>query len=294
MIIRNGIEPGATLGDSKLCFYGAGSMAEALVSGLIEQRITSPDRISMLNRSNAERLTELSTRYGVHTTLVDAEKNRAIAESDILFLAMKPKDADAALDAIRGLIRDKQLIVSLIAGLSISTLERMLGSSVSIVRTMPNTSSSIGLGATGISYSSAVTDHQRALAEAIFQSVGITATIEENLQEAVTGVSGSGPAYVYYFMEAMMKASVQMGMPAEAAQQLIVQTVLGAAEMVRLTGEEPAELRRKVTSPGGATQAAIEVMDRYQFTDAIVQAAIRSAERSAEMGASIERSTLKS
>lgn len=276
----------------KISFYGAGSMAEAIVRGLINQKLTKPEQISMLNRQNADRLNELSEKYGVQTVLNGSTNEQFIQDADIIFLAMKPKDAVSAIASIKHLLSDKQLIVSVIAGLSISSIERVLGKSAAIVRTMPNTSSTIGLGVTGISYSGSVTEEQRKLAETMFASIGINAVVEESLQDSIVGVSGSGPAYVYFFMEAMMEAAEKLGLPAAQAKELIVQTVLGAAEMVRTTGEEPAELRRKVTSPNGTTQAAIESMTASGLTEAVVRGMMRSAERSGEIGADIERSTL--
>ncbi|WP_337103422.1 pyrroline-5-carboxylate reductase [Paenibacillus sp. YIM B09110] len=274
----------------QLCFYGAGSMAEAIARGIINEELLAAGQISMLNRQNQERLTELHTQYGVQTILQGASNDAYIQQADIIFLAMKPKDAAEAIKGMKSLVSTNQLIISVIAGLSITTIEQLLGAPVPIVRAMPNTSSTIGLGATGISYSEHVSEQQRQLTEAIFQSVGITATVEEPLQSAITGVSGSGPAYVYYFMEAMMKAAGELGLDARAAKDLVVQTVLGAAQMVRETGEEPAELRRKVTSPNGTTQAAIEKMAEFQLTETIIKGMHRSAERAGELGAAIERS----
>ncbi|MDQ6418180.1 pyrroline-5-carboxylate reductase [Paenibacillus sp. LHD-117] len=273
-----------------ICFYGAGSMAEAIARGLIHQQLVTPDRISMLNRSNAERLEELNDKYGIQTVLQGETNEDYLRKADIIFLAMKPKDAAEAIAAIRPLVSPKQLIVSVIAGISIHSMELLLGGHFPIVRTMPNTSSTIGLGATGISYSQTVTPQQRAIAEAMFRSIGINAVVDEPLQESVTGISGSGPAYVYYFMEAMMKAAEEMGLEAGMARELVVQTVLGAAEMVKTTGEDPETLRRKVTSPNGTTQAAIELMAQNGFSETVIRGAKRSAERAGEIGAAIERS----
>lgn len=274
----------------QLCFYGAGSMAEAIVRGLINEKLVDPNRISMLNRQNEERLTELHERYGVQTIVQGSSNEAYLREADIIFLAMKPKDAAAALSAMKPFVSPKQLFISVIAGLSIHAIEQLLGGQAAVVRAMPNTSSTIGLGATGISFSESVRPQQRLLTEAVFSSVGINAIVDESLQQAVTGVSGSGPAYVYYFMESMIEAARQLGLSGEAAKELVVQTVLGAAEMVRSTGEEPAELRRKVTSPNGTTQAALELMAENYFSETIIKAVHRSAERAGELGEAIERS----
>jgi len=277
----------------KLCFFGAGSMAEAIVRGLVGTGLTDPRNISVMNRQNADRLLELERSYGVFPASTDELKNKALTGADAIVLGMKPKDAAAAIKALAPLLRPDQLIVSVIAGLSISTIHQLLGRSQPVVRTMPNTSSTIGLGATGISYSDSVSASQRELAQAMFGAVGITAVVEEPLIEAVNGVSGSGPAYVYYLMEAMIEAGVQLGLTPEAAKDMTVQTVRGAAEMVFTTGENPAELRRKVTSPNGTTEAAIATLDRYAFREGMNKAIIRCAERAREMGDAIREEAVK-
>lgn len=262
-------------------------MAEALVRGLLHQGLTEPNRIGMMNRQNAGRMRELSDRYGIEGALTDAAKETMLREADIVFLAMKPKDAAEAIERVGEWLHSGQLIVSLIAGMTIDTLESLLGKPMPIARTMPNTSSTIGLGATGVSFSASVSESQRALADTMFRAVGLTAIVDEPMLEVVTGLSGSGPAYIYYLMEAMIAAGCKLGLSDEAARELTIQTVLGAANMVKATGEDPAELRRKVTSPNGSTQAAIEKLDAYRFSEAIHEAIARSAERAAEMGAEI-------
>jgi len=275
------------LGNVRICFYGAGSMAEAIFRGLIEAKLADPAQITVMNRQNAQRLAELQQRYKVVPAVTEAAKQEALSGSDVIVLGMKPKDAAAALRALSPLLRPEQLIVSVIAGLSIGTIGMLIGEGRAIARTMPNTSSTIGLGATGISFSPAVTEAQRELALAMFRAVGTVAVVNEPLLEAVNGVSGSGPAYVYYLMEAMIAAGVDLGLTEEASRELTVQTVRGAAEMVRLTGEQPAELRRKVASPGGTTQAAIETLERYSFQEGMNAAIRRCAERAREMGEAI-------
>lgn len=285
--LSSGVAP--AINTMRLCFYGAGSMAEAIVRGLLDRGLTEPGRIGMMNRQNAERMNELSSRYGIVGALSEGEKESMLREADIIFLAMKPKDAAEAIKRVRDLLRPEQMIVSLIAGMTIATLESLLGKPLPIVRTMPNTSSTIGLGATGISFSAAVSEGQRRLADTLFQAVGLTAIVEEPMIEVVTGISGSGPAYFYYMMEAMIDAGTKLGLSAEAARELTLQTILGAAHMVKATGEDPADLRRKVTSPNGSTQAAIEKFDEFRFKEAIFGAVSRCAERAMEMGAEIER-----
>ncbi|XEC92688.1 pyrroline-5-carboxylate reductase [Paenibacillus tarimensis] len=289
------IHPSSTTSDSairtlKMVFYGAGPMAEAIVRGILERDLTDPGQITMINRQNAARLEELQNNYMVRTPHESNDKQNALKNADIIFLAMKPKDAAEAIRELRGIVTPGHLIVSVIAGLSIRTIRQLLDTSVPIVRTMPNTSSTIGLGATGISFSSDISEIWRTRMIEIFQSIGVTAVVDEPLLDSVTGLSGSGPAYVYYLMESLVKAGQLLGLSEEASKMLTVQTVLGAAQMVMTTGEQPAELRRKVTSPNGTTQAAIEILDAHHFTDAVTKAVFRAAERAGELGEMIERS----
>ncbi|MNE03878.1 Pyrroline-5-carboxylate reductase [compost metagenome] len=271
-----------------ICFYGAGSMAEAIARGLIHKSVAAPEQISMLNRSNQERLAYLTQQYGVLTGNSESDKDKYLSEASIIVLAMKPKDAKEALSAIGPKLQEGQLIVSLIAGVSISTLQQLFGKNVPIARTMPNTSSSIGLGATGISFSKETTEEHVQQVLSMFQSVGIVSVIPEEQMDILTGVSGSGPAYIYYMMEAMIAAGVEGGLTAEQARELTVQTVLGAASMMQETGEEPAKLRKDITSPNGSTQAALEVLADRDFTNAVKAAVHRCKERSFEMGQAVK------
>ncbi|TDF96649.1 pyrroline-5-carboxylate reductase [Paenibacillus piri] len=277
-----------TLSNAAFTFVGAGSMAEAIVRGLTSLKDGNPERITMLNRQDAARLHDLQQRYGIRYAVEAEARNLAIAQADVVIVAFKPKDAIEGLKALSPQLKRNQLLVSVIAGLSAATIEDILGrSDQPIARTMPNTSSSIGLGATGIAFTAAVSADQRELASAMFASTGIAAVVEEARLDIVTGVSGSGPAYIYYMMEAMIEGGIRGGLTPEAARQLTVQTVLGAAKMVELTGEEPAELRRKVTSPNGTTQAALETLDRFDFAAGVTQAVLRAAERAGELGQAI-------
>ncbi|RKP57005.1 pyrroline-5-carboxylate reductase [Cohnella endophytica] len=283
----------SSLGGITLCFYGAGSMAEAILRGLIDAKLTNPSNVTVMNRQNAERLLQLQRQYGVIPAATDASKEDALRTSDVIILGMKPKDSANALISLKPLLRPDQLVVSLIAGLTIDTIQQLLGRPQPVVRTMPNTSSTIGLGATGICFSDAVTPEHRELALTMFNAVGLVAVVDEPLIAAVNGVSGSGPAYVYYLMEAMIDAGVKLGLTREAALQLTVQTVKGAAEMVQSTGENPGDLRRKVTSPNGTTEAAILTLDRFSFQEGMNQAIVRCVERANEMGEAIRDEAIK-
>jgi pyrroline-5-carboxylate reductase len=262
-------------------------MAEAIVRGLISRLVVRSQDITMLNRSNLKRQEELSTRYAVHTGTA-SESLDLLASSPVIVLCMKPKDAAAALRQLGPLLSPDQLIVSVIAGLSIRTMQTLLGRKQPIARTMPNTSSTIGLGATGIAFSAEITDEQHSTVMTLFEAVGIVTIVPEDKLEVLTGISGSGPAYVYYLMEAMIAAGIRGGLSSQQSRDLTVQTVLGAARMVQQTGMEPMKLRSDVTSPGGATQAALKTLDEGDFFENVIAAVGRCAERSREMGAALE------
>ncbi|GGF74741.1 pyrroline-5-carboxylate reductase [Paenibacillus albidus] len=286
-------QPSTPLLNHNIVFYGAGSMAEAIVRGLINRSVVAAGNVIMLNRSSTERLAELRSRYGVLVSNDPAHKTEYLQNASVIVLAMKPKDATEALKNLGPLLTPNQLIISMIAGLSIRTMQGLLGTRQPIVRSMPNTSSSIGLGATGLAFSKEVDESNRRLGLNIFEAVGITTVIDEDRMDTLTGISGSGPAYIYYMMEAMIAAGIRGGLPLEQSTELTVQTVLGAARMVQQTGEEPAALRKKVTSPNGSTQAALEVLERGDFFETVIAAVNRCAERSREMGSILEKELMK-
>ncbi|MGN7761834.1 pyrroline-5-carboxylate reductase [Paenibacillus sp. 22594] len=282
-------QPAIPLINHNIVFYGAGSMAEAIVRGMIARNVVDSGNIVMLNRSSSERLSELRSRYGVLGSNEPEQKNEYLRTAPVIVLAMKPKDAAEALRGLGPLLSPDQLVISVIAGMTIRTMQGLLGKPQPVVRTMPNTSSSIGLGATGIAFSKEVNEPSRRTALNIFEAVGLTSVIDEERMETLTGISGSGPAYIYYMMEAMIAAGIRGGLPADQSRELTVQTVLGAARMVQQTGEEPAALRKKVTSPNGSTQAALEVLEKGDFFETVISAVNRCAERSREMGVALEK-----
>lgn len=274
----------SSLHQQRIVFIGAGSMAEAIIRGLVGRNMADPNRMAVMNRSNREQLEALRQRYGIVAAVEPDDKEGHIRKADLVVIAMKPKDVAEALVPLRPLLRADQLLVSVVAGLSIATLQTLLPRGMAVARTMPNTSSTIGLGMTGIAFSQQATQEQRNIAMEMFRAIGEIAVVPEEKLNIVTGISGSGPAYVYYFMEALIAAGIEGGLDPETARKLTVETVLGAASMVKSTGEAPAELRRKVTSPNGTTQAAIETFDRCGFSPAVQAAVRRCVERAGEIG----------
>lgn len=271
----------------RIVFIGAGSMAEAIIRGLIQQETAQPEDLCAMNRSNAEQLAALQARYGIRCVSEPAQKEEWIRKADIVVVAMKPKDVRQAFSEFSPFLRADQLLISVVAGLSLATVGLLVPEGMPVVRSMPNTSSTIGMGATGICFSPEVTSELQAMAVSFFKSVGEVAAVPEEWMNMVNGISGSGPAYVYYFMEALIEAGVRGGLEPGLAKELTVQTVLGAAAMVKATQEDPAELRRKVTSPNGTTQAALEEFQRLGLADAVMAGVKRCVERAAEIGAQI-------
>ncbi|GEN33381.1 MULTISPECIES: pyrroline-5-carboxylate reductase [Aneurinibacillus] len=268
------------LQNKTICFLGAGSMAEAMISGLVDKNLIPSEQICAINRGNKARIQELVSRYGIATP----EKEEAIAGADIIVLSVKPKDIATAIANIRALTTPEQLFISVLAGTSTDYISSLLGHSAAVIRTMPNTSAAIGLSATALAPGKYATDADMDLAIQIFQAVGIVEIVQEDKLHAVTGLSGSGPAYVYYLVEAMEQAGQEIGLERETARRLILQTIIGAAHMLRDQGEEPATLRKQVTSPGGTTAAGIAVLEKHGFQEAMLACIKQAVARSEEMG----------
>lgn len=261
-----------------IVFIGAGSIAEALIQGWINEKVVEPQKIYVSNRSNTERLQFLCDKYGVNI-LPDKQ---FLKQADLIILAMKPKDVQTAMQDIHNYILPETAILSVLAGISIDTIEAGLGKRP-IARTMPNTSATIGMSASGISFNEQVSETQKTIYLQLLQAVGTVIEVEEDKLHAVTALSGSGPAYVYYLIEAFEKVGSEFGLSPEVVRSLMVQTLAGTAAMLQQTPEEPNVLRRKVTSPGGTTEAGIRKLEEYHFQDAVF-ACIREAEnRSREL-----------
>ncbi|PLS01666.1 pyrroline-5-carboxylate reductase [Neobacillus cucumis] len=265
----------------KIAIVGAGSMAEAIISGLLENQIMDRKNIWVTNNANKERLKHLEERYGICSTY---ELNTLFDGADIVMLAMKPKDADRAIDYIHEHLSDDMLIVSVLAGISMSTIETLARKPLSIARSMPNTSAAVGKSATAIAVNERVTTEQLENIRKLFETVGLAKFVEEEQLDAVTGLSGSGPAYIYYLIEAMENSADEIGLEKHIAQELIVQTLIGAAEMVKNSSKSPEQLRREVTSPGGTTEAGIRVLEEYGVQQAFISCIKAATAQSKKMG----------
>ncbi len=260
-------------------FIGGGNMAEALIKGLFAQR-HPPDKI-LVSDPSPERQALLRDSHKV-TVLPD---NLAVAAGcRLLVLAIKPQMVPVVVPELAGMVTAEHLVVSILAGTATATLEKLLGGSVRVVRAMPNTPALVGSGATAICAGNFATPADLETAAVLFRAVGAVNTVTEPQMDAVTGLSGSGPAYVFSVIEALAEGGVQEGLPRDVALELATRTVLGAARLVAESGEEPAELRRKVCSPGGTTLAGLTALEERDLKGALIEAVSRATRRSKELG----------
>jgi pyrroline-5-carboxylate reductase len=268
----------------KIGFIGAGNMASALAGGLLA-RGWRPADIALSDASPAQ--LEAHEASGVITT---TDNLLLLEHADVLVLAVKPQVMSAVLKPLAALAQEKRpLVISIAAGIPVASIERWLGGPLPVVRAMPNTPALVQSGATGLFANAATSPGQRAVAESILGAVGLTLWVDdENLIDAVTAVSGSGPAYFFYVMEAMMAAGRELGLDEKTARALTLQTALGSAQMAITADVGPDELRRRVTSPGGTTERAIAAFDaadlKAVFARALKACAARGTELAGQLG----------
>ena len=263
----------------RIVFVGAGNMASALIGGLIA-RGTAPASLQAIDPSASQR-EALGARFGIAT---HAASGDPVGQADVIVMAVKPQQMREAVNALAPQIAT-QLIISVAAGVRATDLSRWLGGYSRIVRTMPNTPALIGLGATGLAMLAGSTDADRKLAESIMQAVGQTVWVDDESQlDAVTALSGSGPAYVFRFIESMIAAGTGLGLSPEQSRQLALQTVSGAAQLACASSEPVALLRERVTSKGGTTAAALSVFEARGLDAVVAQAMGAARDRSAELG----------
>lgn len=259
-----------------VAIIGGGKMGEALLAGLL-RGARMPDQV-VVSEHDADRAAHLTEKYGVRTVGV-AE---AAADAATVIVATKPHHVAAVLRELNP--SGGTLVVSVAAGITTTTLEAGLPTRVPVVRAMPNTPALIGEGITAVAAGSAATDAHLEQAEQLLEAVGVVVRVPEEQLDAVTAVSGSGPAYVFLFVEALVDAGVQQGLPRPLATQLAVQTAAGAAAMLRDTGEHPAVLRDDVTSPGGTTAAGLRQLEAHGLRESLFAAVAAATERSRELG----------
>ncbi len=262
---------------SGVAVVGGGKMGEALLAGLVRRR--GPEGVVVCERSEV-RAAELTARHGVQV-LGLAE---AAARARVLLLAVKPQDIGTLLGLLAGHVDDGHLVVSVAAGISTARIEAALPAGVPVVRVMPNTPALVDEGMSVLSAGAHAGEEDLAEAEELLSAVGRVRRVPEAQQDAVTALSGSGPAYFFYAVEALVDAGVLLGLSRELATDLVVQTALGSAVMLRETGEHPVALREAVTSPGGTTAAAMLELERQGVGAALIAAVEAASERSRELG----------
>lgn len=264
----------------KVGFIGAGRMATALAGGLISSGFTSVENVCASDTYESAR-----EKFAHETGATTLEANLTVAEqSDIVILAVKPQQLPDVLQELKGTITGKQLLVSIAAGSPLSLFLETLGDSIRVIRVMPNTPCLVKQGASAFARGGNATEADASLVDSLLSTVGTAVEVPESQLDAVTGLSGSGPAYIYQIIEALSDGAVRMGLPRHVATQLAAQTVKGAAEMVLETGEHPGALKDAVTSPGGTTIAGIHALESGGLRSSLMNAVAAATLRSIELG----------
>jgi pyrroline-5-carboxylate reductase len=266
-----------------VAILGAGVMGETLLSGLLRAGHRPADLL--ISERRTDRAVELRERYGVEV----ASNTDAATKADTLVLVVKPQDMPALLDEIAPFARVGQLVISLAAGITSGAIEERLPAGVPVVRVMPNTPALVDEGMAALSRGSSCDEEHMLQAEALLRSTGRVIRVPERQQDAVTAVSGSGPAYLFFVVEAMIEGGVHLGLPRSTATELVVQTVVGSAKLLRETGEHPTVLRERVTSPGGTTAAALRELEDHKVRAAFLSALESARDRSRALAAGDEQ-----
>jgi pyrroline-5-carboxylate reductase len=271
-----------------LGFLGAGNMAAALIKGLLHAGV-APHRITASD-AKPERLEQLSRAHGIRTT---GDNHALVRESNVVVLSVKPQVIDKVLTEIGGEVRAEQLVVSVAAGVPIEALELRLPKGSRVVRAMPNTPATVQAGATAIAGGAHAREDDLRVSRELFEAVGRVVVLEESLLDAVTGLSGSGPAYIMLIIEALADGGVKVGLHRDTALLLAAQTVYGSAKLLLDTGEHPGRLKDMVTSPGGTAISGLHTLEsgalRKTLIDAVEVATKRAAELGAEMMAKLKK-----
>jgi len=269
------------LREKRVAFIGCGNMGSALISGILRSGLISRDKV-LVTDIRPKRLEHISEREGVSTT---KDNREAVEKSDVIVLAVKPQVIGKVLSEIKDVVTRDKVIISIAAGITTGFIEEALGREVPVVRVMPNTPALVKTGASGASPGKYAGEEEEAIAEQMMRGVGIVVKVPEEMLDAVTALSGSGPAYIFYIIESLIEAGMEMGLSEEDARNLVGQTVLGAARMVMEIGESPQVLRAKVTSPGGTTEAALKYLEEEGFQKILIAAVKEAARRSKELSA---------
>jgi pyrroline-5-carboxylate reductase len=265
--------------EKKIGIIGAGKIGEALISGLLKANATTPDRICASD-SSPQRCEYISKKYNIKCS----PDNLMVAEnSSVIILAVKPKDVKPVLEQINKALTNNHLLISVAAGVTINYIQKILGKDIPIIRTMPNTPILVREGMIAISTAENTPKEDLEVAVQIFNFVGKTVVVEEKHLNAITGLSGSGPAYIYLVIEALTEAGVKVGLPRDLAILLAAQTTLGSAKMILETNEHPARLREMVTTPGGVAIDGILELEEGKLRTTLIKAVVKATQRAEEL-----------
>lgn len=263
----------------KIGFIGCGNMAQAIISGLVDNRMFEPDEIIASDKNSAA-LARAKEKYGIHTT---ANNSELVLESEVLLLAVKPQVLPDVISEIADTVGEQKLVISIVAGQSISHIRDMFGRDIKIIRTMPNTPALVGEGMTAMCHGNNVTEVEARYAAKILGSFGKVEIVPENIMDAVVAVSGSSPAYVAMLIEAMADAAVLKGMARPQAYRFAAQAVYGTAKLIMETGKHPAEIKDMVCSPAGTTIEAVRILEEKGFRSSVIEAMSACAEVSSRL-----------
>ncbi|MCP4449382.1 MAG: pyrroline-5-carboxylate reductase [Myxococcales bacterium] len=266
--------------DKQIGFLGAGNMAEAIIRGLLEQSGVSPEQLGASD-PRQERLNDLKRGSGIH---VETDNRKLVEWADVVVLAVKPQAAATVLEEIRNLTTSGVVFVSVAAGLTTRSIEEALGGESRVVRAMPNTPALVRAGATALCRGQHANAADVAIARAIFDAVGISIVLDESQIDAATGLSGSGPAYVFLILEALADAGVKVGLPRGTSLQLAAQTLMGSAKLLLETDGDPSQLRNMVTSPGGTSLAGLQALEEGGLRTTLSSAVEAATQRAIELG----------
>ena len=271
----------AQLPTVRVAVLGAGKMGGILLQAFLKQNLFAPEQIHA-TVGHADRAVALSTQWGVD---VSTDNRAAVEQADFILLGVKPFQVPDLIDEIRPALTKDKTIVSFAASVKTRAIEDAAGLDIAVIRAMPNTPSALGAGATGLCRGRHVSSTQMELAQRIFETVGRTVVVDEKHMDAVTGLSASGPAYIYIIIEALAEAGVKVGLPRDTATQLAAQTVFGAAKMVLETGYHPALLKDAVTTPAGCTIDGILELEEGGLRVTLIKAVMRATERAKQLAA---------
>ena len=255
-------------------------MAQAIIHGWLKEEPVVPEDVYVMNKSDREKLFSLKEAYGVQIVCEDKE---IVKNADLVILAMKPKDVEAGMQAIATYLPSTAVVLSVLAGVPMDTIEKGLGMRP-VARCMPNTSANVGMSASAVAWNAQMRTEEKQEILHLLQAIGMVKEVDEEQLHVVTALAGSGPAYIYYIVEALEQAAISSGLDPQVARDLFVQTLAGSAEMLKQTNETPAILRKKVTSPGGTTEAGIQSLQQNGLAE-ILTTCLKEAEmRSRELG----------